>query len=293
MDDLVERLLNEVGATRAAPLRRVAGLGPRLLELVAAARAAWPEIEVAPLDFLRYVVERLPLEGDVAAALAGLHAADLYLACACLRGDERALASFERHVLSEVSSYLSRGEAQSDFHAEVKQLLRHRLLVGDGAAPKIGSYTGRGPLKTWLRIAMTRAAIDLRRRAEPIVPADDALAEPRAANDPELAYLKEHYRRELGHAMRATLAALSDRESNVLWLRYYEGLSAEAIGATYRVSARTVQRWLDAAREHVLAETHKLLAERLHVEPSEIRAMIHMARSQLEVSFSRLLRRPV
>jgi RNA polymerase sigma-70 factor (ECF subfamily) len=293
--DLVERLLQQVGAARAERLLRVDGLEAALLALVQAARVAWPALEVEPVEFLGYVVERLPSDADLAAALASLHAPDLYLAYACARGDEQALAILEHHFLSEVGSYLSRGDALSDFTQEVKQVLRHRLLVAPhGVLPKIGSYTGRGSLKTWLRIAMTRTAIDLRRRAAPTAPADDALPAPRAsANDPELAYLKEHYRRELGHAMRATLALLSDRESNVLWLRYYQGMSAEAIGATYHVSARTVQRWLDLARDRVLSETHKLLAERLKVEPSEIRHMIHLAHSQLELSFTRLLRRSV
>jgi RNA polymerase sigma-70 factor (ECF subfamily) len=290
-------LAAELGDERRALLHACPDAEARLVALVADARRAWPELALPPLAFLRYAIEHVRVEDGLDAALAALHGADLYLACGCVRGDERALALFEQHFLADVAAYLSQRDALSDFSDEVKQTLRQRLFVGaDGLTPRIASYSGRGPLKAWLRMAMTRAAIDLRRRVDPAAPVADpeALPEPRTPGaDPELAYLKEHYRRELGRAMRATLAALSDRESNVLWLRYYQGLSAEAIGHSYRVSARTVQRWLDGARARLLKETHKLLAERLRVEPSEIRQLIQLGQSQLEVSFSRILRRSV
>lgn len=256
-----------------------------LATIAARARAAWPDFDVPADELVAWLRARA---GDDAGALAALHAGDLYLACACARGEARALAAFER-LLAEAAAHLGADAALAD---EVRQLLRHRLFVGDdGVPPKIATYGGRGPLAGWLRIAATRAAIDLRRRAQAADPVRAAPPElPAGDGDPELAFLKTHYRRELADAMRETLASLSDRESNVLWLHYYERLGSEAIAASYRVSARTVQRWLDDARARILAGTHARLAERLRLEPSEVRALVALAQSQLDVSIHRLLK---
>ncbi|MFP2932660.1 transcriptional regulator, partial [Pyxidicoccus sp. 3LG] len=62
------------------------GLEDVLASLYAAGRQAWPEVPLAEEDFLRHLAERLPPGDDVAGALAAVHAADLYLACACARG---------------------------------------------------------------------------------------------------------------------------------------------------------------------------------------------------------------
>src|SRR5262245_8643083 len=51
-------------------------------------RSAWHSLGVPPELFAAYVAERLPpgQDTDVAGALRALHAADLYLACACAHG---------------------------------------------------------------------------------------------------------------------------------------------------------------------------------------------------------------
>src|SRR5262245_24537077 len=115
----------------------------KLREAVAAARAAWPGVEVPAEDFQRHLEER--------GAAEALHVADLYLACACLRGDREALGLFERRFLADVPKHLGHMNLPAASVEEVRQQLREKLLVGTGgAAPRLGDYSGRGALGAYL-----------------------------------------------------------------------------------------------------------------------------------------------
>src|SRR5262245_56150780 len=98
--------------------------------LFAAGRQAWPAVEISRATFGAHVLARLSEDADPAAALAGLHGPDLYLACACAEGDPRALEELERRLMPEVTQFLNRGDAFPGFADEVKQVLRERVLVG-------------------------------------------------------------------------------------------------------------------------------------------------------------------
>jgi RNA polymerase sigma-70 factor (ECF subfamily) len=75
------------------------------------ARAAWPALEVPPEEFARYLEARLDPEADV---LARLHVADLYLACACVRGQPAAIAAFVERHLGDVPAQLGRLRLRPD-----------------------------------------------------------------------------------------------------------------------------------------------------------------------------------
>ena len=67
-----------------------------------------------------------------------------------------------------IDTALTRLGREPMFVDEVRQVLRTKLLVGDGAPPKIADYSGRGPLDGWVRAAAVRAAIDLKRREKEV-----------------------------------------------------------------------------------------------------------------------------
>jgi RNA polymerase sigma-70 factor (ECF subfamily) len=274
-----------------------ADLESRLAGFIAAARAAWPDVEVPPEVFLRHLAERLPPEGDPDEALGAVHAADLYLAIACARGDERALQTFETQYLVPAAAYVSRSDALPGFADELKQTLRARLLVGrEGLLPKIAGYTGQGSLGAWLSITATRTAIDLREAARSHLPVGDDLPPSVAAlsfgatpSDPELAYLKSRYAGEFEAALRNTLQTLSQRERNILRLYYQDAMSSEAIGRLYRVTPRTMQRWLARIRSRILRATHELLAQRLDLSATQVDGLMLLVQSQFDLS---LFQRP-
>lgn len=265
-------------------------LDAALAEALAAGRAAWPDLALDPHDFIAHLTARLPEGPDPGAAVRALHAADLYLACACARGDARALAWFDEHFLSAVGRAWGGRHRLAHLADEVRQALRVRLLVSDGGGPpRIAGYSGRGPLGAWVRMAATRLGLDLVRRERPEARGDDELLLEAREDDPELQYLKTRYAAELNEALQTTLAALSARTASVLRLHYQEGMTVDAIGTMYRVSGRTVQRWLAEARRTILDETRRLLGERLGLTDSRLDSLIGLVRSRLDISLSQYL----
>jgi RNA polymerase sigma-70 factor (ECF subfamily) len=253
------------------------------VDLVRRARASWPDIEVSDDVFLRHIGERVADKQDLVATLERLHAGDLYLACACCRGDARAIAAFERAFVSQISLFLSRSDALPSFTDEVRQAVRERVLVArDELLPRIESYNGRGPLGGWLRMVTTRIATDLRRAQRHDGRAVDLPISPRP--DPEMALLKERYRTEFERAVEQAFGALGTREGNVLRLHFLDGLAPAPIAAMHRVSVRTVQRWIVSAEQALLAGVRQILSERLRLTPSELESLLGLVRSQLSVS---------
>jgi RNA polymerase sigma-70 factor (ECF subfamily) len=291
---LVDQFLASAAAARDA-LAQVPGLAARLDELIAAGRAAWPDVTLADGDFVAHLGERLSASPDAPAALAGLHGADLFLACACARGDARALQAFEEGFLAPLTAYLKRRETPRTPAGDVKQALRADLLVANGQRPpRIASYGGQGPLAAWLQIVAARTAAQMlrgRQDAPPVDP-DRALLVQSAAPDPELAYLKRRYRAEVEEAFRSTLAALAPRDRTILRLHFIEGLNAESISTAYQVSKRTAERWLASAREQILDGTRRLLAQRLQIEPSQLDTLMGLVHSEIEVNLSVILKDP-
>jgi RNA polymerase sigma-70 factor (ECF subfamily) len=265
-------------------------LEARLAGLLADGRAAWPEVAVPDDAFMRHLGERLPVAG-ARAALAATHAGDLYLACACLRGDPAALVAFEERFMRRVSKYLTRADVLPGLTDDVKQLLRGRLFTGvEGLRPSIGSYTGRGPLAAWLRTVAVRAALELRRSQPGALAGDEQVAALAAAGpDPELSFLKTHAAAELKAAFEQTLARLSVREANIVRLYFLDGVTMTELASVYRVSVRTIERWIARLRVRLLKDTRRRLAERLRLPASELDELIEVVRSQLHVSMRRFL----
>jgi RNA polymerase sigma-70 factor (ECF subfamily) len=263
--------------------------------VVGAGRDAWPDLALSAEAFLRHVAERLPAQGDPIESVRALHAEDLYLACACAAGDPEAVRVFDERFLAPTAAHVSRARGLPGLTDDLKQLVRSRLLVAaDGVAPRIGGYSGQGPLGAWVRMAATRLATNLRnaersrRRRDAIAPVPLHSGTPAA--DPELAYLRSRFSGEFETAFRETLAALSPRERDILRLHFIDGMTTEAISNTYEVSMRTVQRWLERTRERILRRTRRLLADRLDLTATQIDGLVALFQSQFDLSVSVILR---
>jgi RNA polymerase sigma-70 factor (ECF subfamily) len=299
-DEIEERVLREVA--QACRIQRVglsstflahapsatpaAELDEALERAWRAARAAWPALSVDEDGFARHLAARLDGEEPLR-ALAQVHAADLYLACACAAGDRIAVAAFDERFRGRFALYLSRIDAAPAFVDEVRQILRERLLVGER---KIGDYTGRGALESWLRVAAIRTALTLRRAQRNSVPADDAAHVMSPTSDPELNYIKVRYRQEFAEAFSGALAQLSTRQRNVLRLYFLDGLTLEKIGVLHKVNRSTVLRWIAASQEALLDEMRRRLRDRLQITASEFDSLMGLVQSQLDVSLQGFLR---
>ncbi|MBK8715869.1 MAG: hypothetical protein IPN32_14125 [Deltaproteobacteria bacterium] len=138
-------------------------------------RSAWtgactrfPELRLAFDAYAAHV--RGVLGGGDEAVLPKLALEDLFLACACLRGDDAALRRFDRDVLGACDAAVRGLDNTDSFLDEVKQRLRTKLLAGDTEQPpRIGEFAGRGALVAWVTVAAVRTGLSLlreRKRAE-------------------------------------------------------------------------------------------------------------------------------
>lgn len=269
-------------------------LEARLGALLADGRAAWPALPLSDEELLRYLADRIPEGASLPGALDSLHAADLYLACACALGKPRALESFERHCLSDLAAVLSRFSTSPEFLDEVRQAVRERLFVfRPGAHARIEDYGGRGALAGWVRVVAVRLAVDLLRQRgkQPAAADDDVIQSLAISADSELQVLAERYRGEVKAAFQEAFAALSAAERNLLRLHYLDGLTIDEIAAMKRVHRSTAARRIVRCCEQVAARTHRLLVERLGIEASQVESVMRLLRSHLDLSLERWLGR--
>ncbi|MFV8749727.1 sigma-70 family RNA polymerase sigma factor [Nannocystaceae bacterium ST9] len=222
--------------------------------------------------------------------LASLSLADLVLARACADHHAGALRFFERTLGPELDRAIARSPTLGLSKPEFRQLALVRLFVHEPPrAAKIASYQGRGSLRAWLRVMVTRLIIDLsRRRSSPAEPGDpdllDALAE---GPDPELDYLRQRYEPRLRAALAAGIEALEVRQRNLLRQRYIHELSVDALARLYAVHRSTLYVWLEQARVALLQRAREELAAELPADRLE--SVIRMMGSQLEISVQRVL----
>lgn len=274
-----------------------AALAAALQEAITAATAAWPKLVLAPAAFAFHIgrvmeEEAARNEQAALAALASLHVADLFLACAVAAGQSAALAEFEARYMKPLP-FILRGVSAFPGDADtVVSVLRDKLLVSrDGQPPRITTYGGRGPLAAWIAIAAQRTALSLDRQETALHRAHDrAMSEAIAVElNPELRHMKTRYKEAVEGAFRDALGELDDRDRALLRLGLVGGLSLDAIGAAYSVNASTVSRWLAKIRRGILDRTLALLRERLRLSEPEAASIARLVTSQIDVSVVRLL----
>jgi RNA polymerase sigma-70 factor (ECF subfamily) len=275
-----------------------ADFGAALGGAFAAARAAWPGVDVPAEAFVLFFAAKVPAGGAAERALVELCTADLYLACACVRGDARAIARLDELVTSVSDRAAARLGASPERALEVRQRVRERVLMpradpgGGPPAPRLASFSGRGSLRAWLKVVAVREAVVLLRRGrDEVAVENEALAgklEPAAG--PEVGYFKQFYREEFKAAFAEALGALSDRERTLLRQHALDGLSIDRLAALYRVHRATAARWVEAARRAALAHTRASLTRRLSLAPEEVDSVMRLVRSRFDVTLAPLLR---
>jgi RNA polymerase sigma-70 factor (ECF subfamily) len=237
-----------------------------------AAFATWPTVQADRAAF-RLHAERT---GDVT------YGADLYLAFASAHGDAAALAALEATYLRELRGPLARMKLDDPAIDEVLQALRNQQLVGP--PPGILAYTGRGPLRAWLRSVAVRLALRERERTARGTPlADDHHAAP---GDLELGLMKKQYGEAFERAFVQALAGLSVDDRLLLKQRLRHQLGVVELGKLYRVNAGTISRRVAAARERLVTGTRSHMAAELRLATSELSSVLRLIESQIDVSLS-------
>jgi RNA polymerase sigma-70 factor (ECF subfamily) len=244
------------------------------------ARSRHATITVELDEFTSYLLARISPETPLEA----LYTEDLYLACACARGDDHAIAVLDQRVVAAARAATARHRASPEAADEVTQQLRARLLV---AAPdralRIVEYAGRGTLDSWLRVAAVRLSLNLRR--------DRRCAERRAPEgfdllplSPDLEVLRRQVQRPFGAAFREAFRTLANEDRVVLRLHFKAGVNLHGIAAVLGVSRATAGRRLQTARERLRNQTIRLLGGQLAAESGEIESILRTLSGELDVS---------
>jgi RNA polymerase sigma-70 factor (ECF subfamily) len=255
--------------------------------ILRAGRAAAPAIAAGDAMVASRIARRLEGEEDAA----GLDAVEVFLACACAAGDAAAMAELERRFFAAVPAALARLGLGRDEVAEVQQVLRVKLFVADGGAPRIEAYAGHGQLGGLVRVAAIRAGLDLLRQRGRIDQDADGFDDlPVAADDPELARLKAQHRAAFKAAFEDAVRGLAARERSLLGLAIVKGLGIDKVAAIYGVHRATAARWITQARANLTHAVQERLGARLGVDPAEAAGLLPLVESQLELSLERLLR---
>lgn len=255
-------------------------------EQYARGAAAWSTFSLSRERFREHVLARVQARNSEAAhdVLQSLPAADLYLAGACADGDPAALAAFRDAMLPGLRATLGKlamTPAQID---ETIQRVLVMVFVGDGGAPQITTFTGRGTLRSWLRTIAVRTG---RRMlgVEAAPSADAEIAElPAAVGDPELALLRDRHREQVRGAFAQAFAGLDERQRNVLRQYHIDGLTIDQLAGLYQVNRATTARWVAGARLAVITRTRQLLVEQFGLAVNDVDSIIRLVRSQLDVS---------
>jgi RNA polymerase sigma-70 factor (ECF subfamily) len=263
-----------------------------LLQLWEAARAAWPDFSVDAELFVARLARHVGSDPPTR-YLSDIHGVDLYLACACAKGDPTALAHFDRTLLSQVGVFVARLRPEPAFVDDLRQTIREKLFVG--LNPKIGDYTGRGALSSWLQVLSLRTALSLRRRKTELLDGGDhsstSYPGPVTERDPELEFIKERYRDLFRDALEGAVGCLSREERNLLRLHFLKRVTLDSLARLFHVHRATIARRIAHAREAILRQTSEYVQARLGVDSAEFQSLMGLLRSQLDISISRLLQR--
>jgi RNA polymerase sigma-70 factor (ECF subfamily) len=109
------------------------------------------------------------------------------------------------------------------------------------------------------------------------------------SHDPELAFMKGHFREQFQRAVSAALLVLDDRQRMIYRLHLIDGRTVDSIAKMYQVSQSTVSRWLADTRKSVIAEARRILSEELKLSGQEFESIAGLMVSQLDLSVSRIL----
>jgi RNA polymerase sigma-70 factor, ECF subfamily len=268
-----------------------ASIAVLLEQAVEVASEAWPGLGVDRVAWMRTLAKLAPAPLDPQRPLGALMIADHYLAFACATGDTAAVAACNAILVREAGFAADGTRMHASIRDEATQIVRELLLAPRaGREPAIRDYAGRGPLRAWFRVAVSREMIRLAKAQNRSAPLEEHLiAAPTFANDPVLEELKARYRTELANAFRAALEELTARERTLLRYQLVDGLTIDEIGAIFRVHRATAARWIAKIRDDLVDRTRATMASVLGVDTQEAASIVRLVQSQLDVSVIRHL----
>lgn len=290
---LTAQLARHLSPAAAALVNQVEDLEASLALWISEATGAWPGTDIPVDDFLQYVAGRLVQHEDPVRALRSFNWSEIYLACGCSRGNERALLAFEEHYLAVVPAAIAHIKLSASDVDEVMQGIREKLMVpSTEGRTRIDDYAGGGSMHGLVKVMAVRAAISIKRKhsREHPDPDDQLLRLHAVGSDPELESVKNEIREHFKSAFEAAAEELEPRERNLLRMHLLDGVTLGQLATTYSVHRATVTRWLAQARESLLKNTRKHLRDKVAGDAKELESFVGLVQSRIDLSYRRLLK---
>lgn len=221
---------------------------------------------------------------------ADLAVADLALVWAVLQSHPAALVEVDELIES-----LSRRAAGRAIEApELAQRTRTRLLVAaKGKEAKLGTYDGRGRLKSWLWTAIKLELLQATRGMSQ-APAEDVdeLTHLAAADPSPEARAKSNKDTKLvSNALRDALEVIDPKERTLLRMRFVDGVSTEELGRMFQVHRTTAQRWIEAAQAKIMAAMRARLEADAKMARGEVDSLVREVAQSISLRLSQVLQK--
>jgi len=158
----------------------------------------------------------------------------------CCAGEPVAVRRFITRYQGTVFAFLSRSLGRGP---HVEDLAQEVFLRACRSLPRFDS-AGTARVSTWLLTIASRLAIDARRKRQLLVVPLDADTFAPSADTPET----ERRRLEIGRALEAAAAQLSDDQRDAFVLSEFHGLDTRNIAAVLGIPENTVKTRLFRAR---------------------------------------------
>jgi RNA polymerase sigma-70 factor len=240
------------------------------------------DIELQPEEFetqLRLVIEKhLGSNAPDAAQLSfgvTLRTTDLYLTIACAKPTESAWRRFSvayQQYIDAVARFVSPTNSVARELAE--NLLADLFLPDSTGGSRIASFDGRQSLATWIRVVISRRAINhglLKlngfERGDNLADVGDKASVDRI----EAALRRGRYGPILNESFKQASESLSDHERLMLLLRYDEGLRIAEIAALFSVHPSGITRQFQQLHLKLQKTIVSVLAVKYHLGPEAIR----------------------
>lgn len=286
-NSLALRLLNRIGIDITTVDLALEDLEQLLSEQISSAETNCPGVRVPRARFIDFLAPCLDENEPLTSAIERLPIHDLWLACACLDGDDAAVRALHDIVQEVARTAVAGVGVDQAVREDIGQDFGVRLLFGTPSTPPlIARYNGLAPLRSWLRLMMVRSAVHLKKRNERHRPYEDQMIEGLALDtaDPELSYLKAHYVQEFRAAFKEALLELDAKEQNTLRYLVVEGLRVQEIANFFGVNRVTVSKRLRAIRQRLLKRTRYKLSLTLQADPEQLDSIIRMIQTRLDIT---------
>jgi RNA polymerase sigma-70 factor, ECF subfamily len=235
----------------------------RLVEL---ARAAGHDSETARQDY----IARLAVD-------------DLYLAAACLAGEEEAWRELATHF------DFMREFARRFVPAGMAREVADEVIADLWERGKLRQYGGRSTLRTWLATVVTHAALNSRAAIERLQPLDALKAEREESSTTDAA--SSESARLIVRLLGDALAALPADERLLLQLYYEQAMTLDELGVLLGASAPAISRRLKRTRESLRATLESAARRSVGETAGSLLAGVDF--SSIEMDLDKLLGNPL